>query len=123
MADKWDVEYTDEFGAWWAALTEDEQESIDASVLLLEAKGPHLRFPFSSGIEGSRHPHMRELRVQHGGRPYRVLYAFDPRRCAILLIGGDKTGDDRWYEVHVPWADKLYDAHIDTLRKEGQIDG
>lgn len=55
--------------------------------------------------------------------PYRVLYAFDPRRCAILLLGGDKTGDDRWYTVHVPIADKLYDAHIETLSKEGQING
>lgn len=66
---------------------------------------------------------MRELRVQHEGRPYRILYAFDPRRCAILLLGGDKTGDDRWYDVHVPIADKLYDTHIETLRKEGQING
>jgi hypothetical protein len=52
---------------------------------------------------------MRELRVQHQGRPYRVLYAFDPRRVAILLIGGDKTGNDRWYEKFVPRADRLYD--------------
>ena len=66
---------------------------------------------------------MRELRVQHRGRPYRILYAFDPRRSAILLIGGDKTGDDRWYDVHVPVADTLYDEHIETLKKEGQIDG
>ena len=66
---------------------------------------------------------MRELRVQHEGRPYRIVYAFDPRRSAILLLGGDKTGHDRWYEVHVPKADKLYDTHIETLRKEGQING
>jgi len=62
---------------------------------------------------------MRELRVQHKGRPYRVLYAFDPRRVAILLIGGDKTGDDRWYNTYVPLADKIYDAHLVTLEKEG----
>ena len=59
-----------------------------------------LRFPHSSGVKGSKHDHMRELRIQHQGRPYRVLYAFDPRRVAILLIGGDKTGDDRWYETY-----------------------
>jgi hypothetical protein len=63
---------------------------------------------------------MRELRIQHGGRPYRVLYAFDPRRVAILLIGGDKTGDDRWYDKCVPLADKIYDAHIETLKKESK---
>lgn len=119
----WDVEYTDELGAWWAALSEAEQESIDASVRLLEQKGPNLGFPHSSGIEGSRHAHMRELRVQHQGRPYRIIYAFDPRRCAILLLGGDKTGNDRWYIVHVPIADNLYDIHMESLRKEGQIDG
>jgi hypothetical protein len=62
-------------------------------------------------------------RVQHEGRPYRLLYALDPRRCAILLIGGDKTGNDRWYVIHVPIADKLYDVHLETLKKEGSIDG
>jgi hypothetical protein len=62
-----------------------------------------------------------ELRVQHSGRPYRVLYAFDPRRMAILLVGGDKTGNDRWYEENVPQADRLYDDHLKELRREGQI--
>lgn len=66
---------------------------------------------------------MRELRTQHEGRPYRTLYAFDPRRCAILLIGGDKTGDDRWNETHVPLANQLYDEHLEQLQKEGLIDG
>jgi hypothetical protein len=120
---RWEIEYTDEIGAWWSELSDAEQESIDASVRLLEEKGPNLGFPHSSGIAGSRHAHLRELRVQHEGRPYRILYAFDPRRCAILLIGGDKTGNDRWYDVHVPMADKLYDAHLEMLRKEGLIDG
>jgi hypothetical protein len=108
----WEVEYTDEFGVWWHGLTDDEQSSVAASVQLLEVKGPALPFPHSSGIHGARHRHMRELRVQHQGRPYRVLYAFDPRRAAILLIGGDKTGDDRWYDTHVPIADRLYDEHL-----------
>jgi hypothetical protein len=52
-----------------------------------------------------------------------VLYAFDPRRAAILLIGGDKTGDNRWYDKTIPVADRLYDEHVETLRKEGLIDG
>jgi hypothetical protein len=115
----WNVEYTDAFGQWWEALTEPEQESVAATVGLLEIEGPHLPFPHSSSVQGSRHGHMRELRVQHAGRPYRVLYAFDPRRCAILLIGGDKTGNDRWYGQFVPVADRLYDEHLDSLGKEG----
>lgn len=119
----WDVEYTDEFGSWWAGLSEDEQVSVAASVMLLEERGPNLGFPHSSGINGSKHGHMRELRTQQGGRPLRTLYAFDPRRSAILLIGGDKTGDDRWYDAHIPVADKLYDEHLAQLRKEGLIDG
>jgi hypothetical protein len=64
---------------------------------------------------------MRELRTQRGGRPFRTLYAFDPRRMAILLIGGDKTGEDRWYEVYVPLADKLYDEHLAQLKREGEL--
>ena len=117
----WDVEYTDVFGQWWETLTEAEQESVAATVGLLEEEGPHLAFPYSSGIESSRHGHMRELRIQHAGRPYRALYAFDPRRCAILLLGGDKTGNDRWYDRFVPIADKLYDEHLNTLEKEGLV--
>jgi hypothetical protein len=64
---------------------------------------------------------MRELRVQHKGEPYRILYAFDSRRAAILLIGGKKTGDDRWYKTFVPLADKLYDEHLAQLEKEGLL--
>ncbi len=119
----WDIEYTDEFGDWWESLSADEQESVAVSVRLLEERGPSLGFPHSSGINGSRHGHMRELRTQHDGHPYRTLYAFDPRRSAILLIGGDKTGDGRWYETNVPLADRLYDEHLEQLRKEGLIDG
>jgi hypothetical protein len=118
----WEVEHTDEFGEWWDGLSEGEQESIDTSVRLLEARGPQLGYPHSSGVALSRHTRMRELRVQHKGRPYRVLYAFDPRRTAILLIGGNKAGNDRWYEQYVPWADRLYDEHLAELRKEGLID-
>lgn len=112
------VEYTNEFGEWWDSLSEAEQEDIAAVVELLEEKGPQLPFPYSSGVNGSKHDHMRELRIQHAGRPYRTLYAFDPRRMTILLIGGDKTGNNRWYDEYVPIADRLYDEHIEALKKE-----
>jgi hypothetical protein len=79
----WDIEYTDEFGEWWAGLSQGEQESLPASVRLREECGPMLGFPHSSGINGSKHAHMRQLRTQHDGRPYRTLYALDPRRAAI----------------------------------------
>ena len=117
---KWDVEYTDEFEAWWVRLSEDEQVSVAAIVGLLEIHGPRLAHPHSSSIRSSRHGHLRELRIQHSGRPLRVLYAFDPRRTAILLVGGDKTGDERWYVSQVSWADRLYDDHLHQLKREGR---
>jgi hypothetical protein len=114
----WKIEYTDEFGLWWDDLSESDQGAIDEYAHELERRGPSLPHPYSSGIKMSRHSHMREMRVQSGGRPLRVFYAFDPRRSAILLIGGDKTGDDRFYERMVPIADALYDVHLSTLAQE-----
>jgi len=107
-----EVEYTDYFEEWWDQLTVEEQESVAVIVNLLQEHGVNLRFPRSSGVVGSRFPHMRELRIQHEGRPYRVLYAFDAIRNAILLLGGDKTGNNRWYETNIPIADRLYEEHL-----------
>ena len=117
----YEVEYTDEFEQWYETLDAQTQDSIDSSVELLEERGPNLPFPRSSRINGSRHQHIRELRVQHQGEPYRILYAFDPRRIAILLLGGNKKGNDRWYEENVPKADKLYDELLKELENEGLI--
>lgn len=118
---EWEAEVTDKWQEWFFSLDEEAQDSVAAVIGLLEQLGPRLPFPYSSGVEMSRHGHMRELRIQHKGRALRVLYAFDPRRVAILLIGGDKTGHDRWYEEHVPMADRLYDEHLETLTREGLI--
>lgn len=117
----WSVEYTNEFEDWWETLAVSEREDVAASVELLEQHGPRLPYPLCSGIKGSRHDHMRELRVQSSGKPIRVFYAFDPRRTAILLIGGDKTGADRFYKRFVPLADRLYDEHLKELEEEGAI--
>ena len=107
--------------AWWEGLSEAKQESVAATVELLIERGPQLPYPYSSGIRSSRHGGLRELRIQSGGRPLRVFYAFDPRRTAILLFGRDKSGDDRFYERFVPIADNLYDDHLHELRREGLI--
>ena len=114
----WEVEVSDEFGEWWDALDAAEQKSVDFTVTLLSEASPTLKMPHSSGIETSRHKRMRELRIQHEGRPYRVIYAFDPRRTAILLSGGDKTGNNRWYEEYVPRGDDIYDQHLKELENE-----
>ena len=114
----WEIEYSDEFEAWWSSLDDREQDAVARLVLLLQEYGPTLPHPYSSGVSSSKFSHMRELRIQHSGRPYRVLYAFDPRSIALLLIGGDKTGQDRWYEQYIPIADRIYEAHLKAIEEE-----
>jgi hypothetical protein len=119
----WDVEFTSEFEFWWMALDELAQDAIDRAVHLLEGRGPTLGFPHTSDVRSSKHGNMRELRVQVGGDPHRILYAFNPRRTAILLIGGSKLGDDQFYERMVPIADRLYDEHLEEIEREGRLKG
>lgn len=111
----WEVEYTDEFEDWWNSLSQDEQEEISAKVEL-EERGPALSRPHADVITASRHSNMKELRgkVNH----LRVLFAFDPRRAALLLLCGDKTKDRKWYEKFVPVADKLFDQHLEEVEKK-----
>lgn len=115
----WVVEYTDEFEAWWSNLTANEQAAIDAAVQVLEDRGPDLGRPLVDTITRSKHKNMKELRPKGN---IRVLFAFDPRRVAILLIGGNKTGRwVEWYKKMIPIADRLYSEHLSELRKEGAI--
>lgn len=114
----WEVEYTDQFGEWWNALTTEEQRRTEAAVEVLQERGPGLGRPWVDTLEGSRHSNMKELRPRGGH--LRILFAFDPRRAAILLLGGDKTGQwSSWYEQAIPRADELYDEHLRELRDEG----
>jgi hypothetical protein len=119
----WEVEYTDEFGAWWETLPEGVQDAIDLDVRDLENFGPGLHRPKADTVKGSRYSNMKELRTTYRKQPYRLLFAFDPRRCAILLIGGCKAGDSRFYKRMIPLADRLYADHLDELRREGLING
>lgn len=114
----YEVEYADEFDAWWNSLTAEEQDSVARGVVLLSQVGVNLGRPYADTVYGSKFPNMKELRIQHQGRPYRVLYAFDPRRTAMLLIGGDKTGNNRWYEEFVPKADAIYAQHLREIEPE-----
>lgn len=114
----WEVEFTDEFEVWWNSLSEEEQDSVAFGVGLLEEKGPHLPRPHADTVHESKYPNMKELRCQHEGRPYRVLFAFDPRRVGMLLIGGDKTGNPRWYDESVPKADAIYEQHLKEIEAE-----
>lgn len=119
MKKRWTVEYTDEFGAWWDDLAAGTQDDIDRVVMLLEEHGPTLGYPYSSDIKGARFA-LRELRIQSDGHPVRVLYAFDPVRTALLLLGGDKTGNARWYDENVPIAERLFAKHLEELKQEGK---
>ena len=115
---QWKIAYTPFFGDWWTTLTAPERVSVDTIVRLWEERGPMLGRPYADTLRRSKHANTRELRIQHQGRPLRVLYAFDPRRTAVLLVGGDKTGDERWYVKHVAIADRLFDAHLAGLARE-----
>jgi len=98
-----------------------EQADVDAGVKHLIDKGPQLGRPYADAITGSRHSNMKELRIQTEGNPIRMFFAFDPRREAILLIGGNKTGNKRFYDRMIPIADSLYDKYLEELKKEGKI--
>ena len=106
---------TEVFEDWFLALTEKEAEAVARVVGILEGKGVALGFPYSSDIKGS--PGLLELRVQSGGHALRVLYAFDPLRRAVLLLGGDKTGDERFYETLVPRAERIWTEYLADLEK------
>ncbi len=108
-----EVVTTDEFRDWFRELDDRDAGAVARGVDRLEMLGVGLPYPFSSALVGSRYA-LRELRVQSGGRPLRVFYIFDPRRDAVLLIGGDKTGDDRFYERLIPEAERLWE----TFQKE-----
>lgn len=109
----WKIEVSDEFELWYTRLTEAEMESVNFSVDLLEQGGPVLGRPHVDTLKGSAIPNLKELRVQHEGRPLRILFVFDPRRVGYLILGGDKTGDDDWYITFIPRAEKIYAQHLE----------
>lgn len=117
----WDIEVTDEFIDWLVGLEHQAQDQIEAAIQILEERGPALGRPLVDTIATSRHANMKELRPASGS--IRILFAFDPRRTAILLIGGDKRNQwNAWYERTVPIADSLYDDYLKELRQEGILE-
>jgi hypothetical protein len=118
----YEVNVTDEFREWWDGLEVAQQEDVAARVELLERYGPTLGRPIVDRVATSAFHNMKELRCSSDGA-LRVLFAFDPRREAILLLGGDKTGGwNKWYERAVPEADRLYTEYLRDLRREGLIE-
>ena len=117
----WELEVTDEFAEWFRSLTEPEQIAVTRAATLLEERGPSLGRPHVDTLaKQSRYSNLKELRIEHRGDAYRVLFAFDPRRVGVLLLGGRKP-DQKWYKTAVPAADKLYDRYLEELKREGLI--
>jgi hypothetical protein len=115
----WEVEVTDEFTAWYDALGLDDVDRVNTAIDYLAESGPSLGRPFADTLSGTRHHNLKELRPRGGY--LRIIFAFDPRRIAILLLGGDKAQEwSAWYERMIPIAEQLYDLHLATLRQEGE---
>ncbi len=112
------VNASEEFSEWFSTQEKPLRRTIAAHIGLLEEQGPQLRRPYADTLEGSRLSNLKELRVQHRGEPYRILYAFDPERQALLLIGGNKAGDKRWYKRMIPLAEAIFERHLESLEKE-----
>ncbi len=106
-----EVILTDEFLKWIEGLNGAQLKSVHHYLDLLEAKGVALGRPYSGTIAGSKHA-MRELVIQAEGNPLRAFYVFDPKREAIVLTGGDKTGDENFYVRMIPIADRIYDQYL-----------
>jgi hypothetical protein len=118
----WDVEGTDEFSTFYVSLTDNQRDRVDAAVDQLVEHGPNLGRPLVDRIVGSRIHHLKELRPTSSQRSaIRILFAFDPARTAILLLGGDKASDSAWndwYTTAVPLAEALYDIYLDGTNQK-----
>ncbi len=112
----WEIERTDEIAFWIMSLDEDARQAVLKSLLILREIGPNLGRPYVDSLKQSRYQNMKELRIQNKLRVYRILFIFDPKRKAVLLIGGDKRGKKDFYSIMIPAAEKLYDKY---LKKRG----
>ncbi|WP_115248162.1 type II toxin-antitoxin system RelE/ParE family toxin [Moraxella lacunata] len=106
---------TEHFTEWLTNLSQSEQESMAYAIKLLQTYGHELSRPYADTLYNSTISNLKELRIQHSGKPYRAFFAFDPRRQAILLCAGDKTGDKRFYQRMIPLAESLYQAYLEQL--------
>jgi hypothetical protein len=114
---EWDVLFDEEFAAWLGGLPQALHDEILAHAALLRERGPQLGRPYVDTVQGSAFTNMKELRVQFRGDPWRILFAFDTNRAAILLVGGNKQGDQRWYKKHLPIADARFKHHLERLER------
>ena len=112
----WEVVVDNEFAVWLDELDADVRNEILAHAALLRERGPLLSRPYVDTLQGSAFPNMKELRVQFRGDPWRILFVFDSKRAAVLLVGGNKRGDRRWYKTQIPIADERFRRHLKRLK-------
>lgn len=112
-----EVQATDEFRDWYLALPDSDADSVTVSVERLSQLGVVLSYPHSSEIKGSDFA-LRELRISAGRSPLRIFYAFDPRRDAVLLLGGSKAGKKSFYRESVPRAEAILQRYLDDTRAD-----
>jgi len=115
---EWNVIFDPEFRIWFYQQEQGFQDETFAVIKILEESGPMLGRPRVDTLKGSSFANMKELRVQYLGEPWRILFAFDPKRQAILLVGGNKTGNNRWYKENIPIADKRYEEYLEIIEEE-----
>src|SRR5437764_9690051 len=120
MPTAWEVVFHAEFESEFAALPTDVQDELLAQAKLVQQFGPLLGRPRADTLNGSRHANMKELRFSAADGEWRVAFAFDPKRRAILLVAGDKSGvsEKRFYRGLIRKADDRFDAHLARLQKE-----
>jgi len=112
----WKVVTVEYFDDWFLGLNASEQQDVLTAILVLEQFGPALGRPYVDSIKGTgKVKNLKELRVQHKGRPFRVFFAFDPLRQGVMLCGGDKTGDKRFYETMIPVAEREFQNYLQEL--------
>lgn len=114
----WTVEFFDEFAAEALALSKDVRKELAIKIEMLKAEGPRLSRPVADTLNGSKHANMKELRFKADNGVWRVAFAFDPARKAILLVAGDKSGvsQDRFYKTLITTADARFDRHLEELK-------
>lgn len=111
----WAVITTKLFNEWLEQQEESTQEKVLAALVVLEQQGPSLGRPLVDTVNGSKFTNMKELIIQHRGKPFRAFFAFDPLRQAIVLCIGDKSNKKRFYKAMIATADEQYELHIASL--------
>jgi hypothetical protein len=115
---EWNVIFDPDFRVWFYEQEQGFQDEAFAVITILAESGPMLGRPRVDTLNASAFKNLKELRIQYQGQPWRILFAFDPKRQAILLVGGNKTGDDRWYQKNIPIAEERYSRYLETLEEE-----